>query len=148
MDLDIECQGLKFTDHSRTVPPAAAAALKRGILGAWFIIKRDGESSLQPELAIMESCGIYIESEIQSSEVILNLARSTPEEIEVMRDVRRSTDLPFSSARLSNNTQRLAEDSYLEHALQQQAWHAEFKCQSICDADDDVLEGPGILLLL
>ena len=57
MDLHIECQGLKFTDHCRTAPPAAAAALKRGTLDAYFIIKTDGESSLQPEIAIMESCG-------------------------------------------------------------------------------------------
>ena len=135
VELAIRCQGLRFTDHSRTAPPAAVAALERGILNA--ILQILTESSLQPELAIMESCGMVVQSVeefgfLDTVKLItLELGKSTP----AMVDLRRSADLPFTPAALSSH-QRLPDDSFLEHALQQQAWHAEFRYQSIYDSDD------------
>ena len=151
MDLEIDCQGLEFTDHSQTAPPAAIAALQRGVLNACFTVTTGIENSLQPETAIMACCGMLVQSvnEIdlirdgeQLKIITLELARGTPEVIEVMRDVRRSTDLPFSPAA----AQRLTDDSFVEHALQQQAWHAEFTYQRLCDSND--LQGPGLLSIL
>ena len=106
MDLHIECRGLKFTDHCRTAPPAAAAALKRGTLDAYFIIKTDAESSLQPEIAIMESCGMAVmrEEEMDMGDdaklKTTTLELSATERIFVMWDVRCSGNLPLSPAQL------------------------------------------------
>ena len=77
--------------------------------------------------------------------ITVELVRSTPEAIDVMRDVRRSAHLPYTPAQLSSDAWRLEDDRHLEHALQQQAWHAEFKYQEICASYD--LEGPSLLLL-
>ena len=90
VDLKINCEGLTFTDHSRTAPPAAAAALQRGTWNARFILETDSENLLQPERAIMESCGMAVASEIEMGSgkfklTTLELARSTPEVFEVMR---------------------------------------------------------------
>ena len=64
MDLEIMCGGLRFRDHSRTAPPAAVAALERGTLFACFRMiadYADTESPLQPEIAIMKSCGMSVQ---------------------------------------------------------------------------------------
>ena len=76
-----------------------------------------------------------------------NLELSATERICVMWDVRCSGDLPFSRDELSGHAQRSTDDSFVEHALQQQAWHAEFLYHKICDSCSD-LEGPGPLLIL
>ena len=154
MELHILCRDLRFTDHRRTAPPSAVAALERGTLNISFIIKTDGESSLQPELAIMDSCGMLVQKCHENKMglgakvklVKLELARSTPEVIDVMRDVRRSADLPFSSVQLSSNAGGSTDDFYLEHALQQQAWHAEFWYHRRYGAC--AVEGQGLLSVL
>ena len=154
MEVSIACSGLKFTDHSRRAPPAAAAALQRGNLNACFKVITDTESLslLQPEIKTMESCGMLVQilEEIGMSgnrkAVISELERSAPIMIEEMRDVRRSNDLPLSPAQLSNHAQRLTDDSCLEHALQQQAWHAEFVYHKICGFG--YLKGPNLLSVL
>ena len=125
VDVKITCLGLKFTDHSLTAPPAAAAALQRGNLNACIRVETDVESLrlLQPEIAIMGSCGMQVQSleEIGGNRkaITLELVGSTPAVTKVMWDVRRSADLPFSP-------DQREDDSCLQHALQQQAWHAQF----------------------
>ena len=151
MDLDIECLPPSFTDHCGTAPPAAIAALQRGTLHARFVLKVYGESSLQPELAIMESCGMVLRSaqeidpDFPGVLKLIKLELRRKEIISVMWDVRRSADLPFTPAQLSSH-QRLNDDSLLQHALQQQAWHAEFLYHSVCNTYD--IEGPGLLSVL
>ena len=66
--------------------------------------------------------------------------------ISMMWDVRRSADLPFTPAQLSAQARRLTDDSLLQHALQQQAWHAEFLYHSVLNCYD--IEGPGLLSVL
>ena len=149
MELDIKCHGLKFTDHCPTVPPAAVAALQRGILSACFRVIIDNHSSLQPEAAIMESCGMVVHEfnigfGIRVNSIFLELPRRMSRAGNVMRDVRHSADLPFSPAQLSR---RLTGDSCIEHTLQQQAWHAEFLYHKICFPYFD-LKGPSLLSVL
>ena len=154
MDLKIDCLGPWFTDHSQTAPPAAAAALKRGTLNACFKLQIDlvdNESQLPAEIAIMKSCGMVVISEEDmdmgfigiSKFITLELGWSSPEEISAMWDVRRSADLPFQPAQLSSNARQVEDESYLEHALQQQAWHAEFMYQKVGEYCD--LDVPGLL---
>ena len=157
MDLEIDCEHLKFTVHGPTAPPAAVAALEQGILNARFVFQVDIESEswslLQPDLAIMKSCGMLVPSVHQMISVYddenwkfatLDLPRSTPKVIEVMKDVRRSADLPFTPAQLA---QLLTDDCCVEHAIQQQAWHAEFLYKNICSSRFD-LKGPNVLSVL
>ena len=150
MELDITCRVLRITDYSRTAPPAAVAALERGVLDARIKVQINIESSLQPELAIMESCGMIVQSiekirfDHKVKRMTLELGRRVPE----MVDVRHFANLPFTPAALSSH-QRLADDSFLEHALQQQAWHAEFLYHDSCDSDDlQRLQEPGLLSVL
>ena len=151
MDLEIECFGLEFTDHSRTAPPAAVAALQQGKLNARFRVITDTESlrSLQPEITTVESCGMLVQGleEIGMAgnlkAITLELMRSVPTVIE---DVRRSADLPFSPAQLSSHAQRTTDTFLLDHALQQQAWHAEFVYHRICRSNH--LKGPSLLSVL
>ena len=144
VDVKISCLGLWFTDHSLTAPPAAAAALQRGNLNACIKVETDAESfrSLPSEIAIMGACGMQVQSWEENAgnrkAMTLELVGSTPAVTEVMWDVRRSADLPFSPGQL-----RLEDDSYLEHALHQQAWHAQFQTRRFRDSYD--LEEPGLL---
>ena len=136
MELEIECVDLEFTDYRRTAPPAAVAALERGMLHALFQVA-SSEDLIGPELEVMESCGMVVEPYDSATDIVLERFSSMPAAIDAMWE---SADLPISPE------QRSTGDSYIEHALQQQAWHAEFSWHQSCESDDPKpLEGSSIL---
>ena len=142
MELDIECVDVEFTHYCQTAPPAAVAALERGILHAVFKVAAS-DDLIGSELEVMESCGMEVETYGSGTDIVLERVSSMPAAIDAMWE---SGNLPFLSERLSTNAQRSTDDSYVEHALQQQAWHAEFNWQQSCESDDPKqLEGSSIL---